>query len=204
MLTAGALSLLASRWLFAAAPLPAASSRWCSLPAGCLPCRSLLPCPLSTVFCGAPRPAASLPLRRPCQQLFPMALCHSAAILFAMALPASSSAAALRLAAVPRRPAQQKLRHGALASNKPHPAEKSTPVWLPIWCTWAGFANSQLRCATFQSTYSYKCTSSLLPPWSRCSDRRKSIGPSAPIANATSVSPPNEAVAWPVAQVSDR
>ena len=131
--------------------------------------------------------------------IFLIALCHSAAILFAMALPASSSAAALRLAAVPRRPAQQKLRHGALASNKPHPAEKSTPVWLPIWCTWAGFANSQLRCATFQSTYSYKCTSSLLPPWSRCSDRRKSIGPSAPIANATSVSPPNEAVAWPVA-----
>ena len=128
--------------------------------------------------------------------IFPMALCHSAAILFAMALPASSSAAALRLAAVPRRPGQQKLRHGALASNKPHPAEKSTPVWLPIWCTWAGFANSQLRCATFHSTYSYKCTSSLLPPWSRCSDRRKSIGPSAPIAYATSVSPPDEAVAW--------
>ena len=94
-------------------------------------------------------------------------------------------------------PCHQKLRHGALASNKPHPAEKSTPVWLPIWCTWAGFTNSQLRCATFHSTYSYKCTSSLLPPWSRCSDRRKSIGPSAPIANATSVSPPNEAVAWP-------
>ena len=136
--------------------------------------------------------------------IFLIALCHSAAILFAMALPASSSAAALRLAAVPRRPGQQKLRHGAPASNKPHPAEKGTPVWQPIWCTWAGFANSQLRCATFQSTYSYKCTSSLLPPWSRCSDRRKSIGPSAPIANATSVSPPNEAVAWPVAQVSDR
>ena len=30
------------------------------------------------------------------------------------------------------------------ASNKPHSAEKSTPVWLAIWCTWAGFANSQL------------------------------------------------------------
>ena len=29
-----------------------------------------------------------------------------------------------------------------------------------------------------------------------CSDRRKSVGPSAPIAYATSVSPPNEAVAW--------
>ena len=30
-----------------------------------------------------------------------------------------------------------------------------------------------------------------------CSDRRKSFGPSAPIAYATSVSPPDEAVAWP-------
>ena len=30
-----------------------------------------------------------------------------------------------------------------------------------------------------------------------CSDRRKSFGPSAPIAYATSVSPPNEAAAWP-------
>ena len=34
--------------------------------------------------------------------------------------------------------------HGAPTSNKPHPAEKSTPVWLAIWRTWAGFANSQL------------------------------------------------------------
>ena len=34
-----------------------------------------------------------------------------------------------------------------------------------------------------------------------CSDTRKSLGPSAPIAYATSVSPPNEAVAWPWAQV---
>ena len=33
---------------------------------------------------------------------------------------------------------------GAPASNKPHLAEKSTPVWLAIWRTWAGFANSQL------------------------------------------------------------
>ena len=30
-----------------------------------------------------------------------------------------------------------------------------------------------------------------------CSDRRKSLDPSAPIAYATSVSPPNEAAAWP-------
>ena len=47
---------------------------------------------------------------------------------------------------------------GAPASNKPHPAEKSTPVWLAIWRTWAGFANSQLRRVTFRCTYSYICT----------------------------------------------
>ncbi|MDY5319655.1 MAG: hypothetical protein SPG81_05600 [Candidatus Egerieousia sp.] len=34
-----------------------------------------------------------------------------------------------------------------------------------------------------------------------CSDRRKSLGPSAPIAYATSVSPPNEAVAWQGADI---
>ena len=39
---------------------------------------------------------------------------------------------------------QMAFRHGAPASHKPHPAEKSTPVWLAIWRTWAGFANSQL------------------------------------------------------------
>ena len=38
----------------------------------------------------------------------------------------------------------QPLRRSAPASNKPHPAEKSTPVWLAIWRIWAGFANSQL------------------------------------------------------------
>ena len=100
-----------------------------------------------------------------------------------------------------QRPSQQQLCHGAPASNKPHPAEKSTPVWLAIWRTWAGFANSQLQRATFRSTYLYMCPSALLPPWSCCSDRRKSFGPSAPIAYATSVSPPNEAIAWPGAQV---
>ena len=39
---------------------------------------------------------------------------------------------------------QQLSHHGAPASNKPHLAKKSTPVWLAIWCTWAGFANSHL------------------------------------------------------------
>ena len=47
---------------------------------------------------------------------------------------------------------------GAPAGNKPHLAEKSTPVWLAIWHTWAGFANSQLRCAAFRCIYSYICT----------------------------------------------
>ena len=32
----------------------------------------------------------------------------------------------------------------APASDKPHSAEKRTPVWLAIWRIWAGFANSQL------------------------------------------------------------
>ena len=51
----------------------------------------------------------------------------------------------------------QQLRHGVPASNKPHPAEKSTPVWLAIWRTWAGFANSQLLSAAFLSLYLYIC-----------------------------------------------
>ena len=63
----------------------------------------------------------------------------------------------------PQRHSRQQLRHGALASNKPHPAEKSTPVWLAIWRTWAGFANSQLRRAAFRSTYLYMCLSTLMP-----------------------------------------
>ena len=57
----------------------------------------------------------------------------------------------------------QPLRRSAPASNKPHSAEKSTPVWLAIWRIWAGFANSQLQRATFRSTYLYMCPSALLP-----------------------------------------
>ena len=93
------------------------------------------------------------------------------------------------------------LRCSTPASNKPHSAEKSTPVWLAIWRTWAGFANSQHRYAAFTTPDNICAHSSLLPPWSCCSDRRKSFGPSAPIAYATSVSPPDEAVAWPGARV---
>ena len=83
-----------------------------------------------------------------------MALRHGA--------PASSTSATVpRPAAPPQRcPDQQHLRHCAPASNKPHPAEKSTLVWLAIWRTWAGFANSQLRHAAFRSIYLYRCAHS--------------------------------------------
>ena len=45
----------------------------------------------------------------------------------------------------------------------------------------------------------WKCLSMdcIYPQDCCCSDRRKSVGPSAPIAYATSVSPPDEAIAWP-------
>ena len=153
---------------------------------------------------------ATLP-RCPGQQLFPMALCHSAAILFAMALPASSIfPMALRCSAPAgsplcrRSPACNSFATaplpainliGAPASNKPHLAEKSTPVWLAIWRTWAGFANSQHADAAFATPDNICAHSSLLQTLSSCSDRRKSVGPSAPIAYATSVSPQDEAVA---------
>ena len=74
---------------------------------------------------------------------------------------------------------------------------RSTPVWLAIWRTWAGFANSPLQRTAFRCIYSYMCTHPRycrLEPLLRHS---KSVGPSAPIAYATSVSPPNEAAAWP-------
>ena len=79
--------------------------------------------------------------------------------------------------------------------------QRSTPVWLAIWRTWAGFANSQHRDAAFATPDNICAHSSLLQTLSSCSDRRKSVGPSAPIAYATYVSPPNEAAAWPGTQV---
>ena len=108
-------------------------------------------------------------------------------------------------------PGQQQLRHSAPPGNKPHPAERSTPVWLAIWHIWAGFANSQQRCATFHSTYSYKCTSSLLPTCNRCSDIANLLAhlhrlPTPPPHLRRMMLPPgrwrrslvqDEAVAWP-------
>ena len=77
-------------------------------------------------------PDGSSPLRPNQQQL-----CHGApaSSIFPMALRHGAPAISIFPMA---------LRYGAPASNKPHPAEKSTPVWLAIWRTWAGFANSQL------------------------------------------------------------
>ena len=72
------------------------------------------------------------------------------------AMASNSSAAA---------PSQQKLRHSALASNKPHPAENSTTVWLAIWRTLAGFANSQHRDAAFATPDNICAHSSFLPHW---------------------------------------
>ena len=98
--------------------------------------------------------------------LFPMALCHSASAsrhpakapwpadvlpqrLSRTASPLQHLGQHLRCSAL----AGQLLRRSAPASNKPHLAEKSTPVWLAIWRIWAGFANSQLKRAAFRSTY---------------------------------------------------
>ena len=61
--------------------------------------------------------------------------------------------------------AGQLLRRSAPASNKPHLAEKRTPVWLAIWHTWAGFANSQHRDAAFATPDNICAHSSLLPHW---------------------------------------
>ena len=127
--------------------------------------------------------------------VFPMKLPGSSISATAPPL-CSRSATEPRPATPPQRPCQQQLCHGVPTSNKPHPAEKSTPVWLAIWRTWAGFANSQHRDAAFATPDNICAHSSLLQTLSSCSDRRKSVGPSAPIAYATSVSPPNEAVAW--------
>ena len=57
------------------------------------------------------------------------------------------------------------LRRSAPASNDPHPAEKSTPVWLAFLRTWAGFSNSQHRDAAFATPDNICAHSSLLPHW---------------------------------------
>ena len=112
----------------------------------------------------------ALRIGAPASIVFPMALRHSASAsrhpakapwpadvlpqrLSRTASPLQHLGQHLRCSAL----AGQLLRRSAPASNKPHQAEKSTPVRLAIWHTWAGFANSQLLRATFQSIYLYTC-----------------------------------------------
>ena len=117
-------------------PLPAASSRWLS--ATSLPvCTGVL---TGQQLChGAPAG----------QQLLPDAA--AAADLSAGVTPRSGAVT------FPHRLPFRSIPCSASASNKPHPAAKSTPVWLAIWRIWAGFANSQQRCAAFRSIYLYTC-----------------------------------------------
>ena len=126
-----------------------------------VPCMPLRHCGApARLFATAYRPASSSAAAPPASSLF--ATAAFPACLFTTApRPATLPLRPSWSAALPQRPGQQKLRHsagqqlryGAPASNKPHPAEKSTPVWLAIWHIWAGFANSQQRCATSCSTY---------------------------------------------------
>ena len=103
------------------------------LPSGCYP----LPDTLWLRVCTPSGQCHSCTRFLSCQNRFPMALRCNA--------PASNSSTI----APP-------------ANNKPHPAEKSTSVWLAIWRTWAGFANSQHRDAAFATPDNICAHSSLL------------------------------------------
>ena len=134
------------------AALPAVSSRWCfaAAPHG-LPV--FIGGPTRSNFAAAVLPAASsrwcscrhLRHGGPASCLFTMALCRSAAgQLLPPAARTSSSASA------------------------PRPAtnliwRRRSPVWLAIWRTWAGFANSQHRDAAFVTPDNICAHSSLLP-----------------------------------------
>ena len=135
-------------------PLPAGASlvRSCypcsqcvSLPAGAFFVRSCFPMALRP---GAPVSSTSL-VPRPSLPIGPLqATCSSAPRLL---LPINALAGNLHI--------------GAPAGNKPHLAEKSTPVWLAIWHTWAGFANSQHRDAANPTPKNICSHFTLLPPW---------------------------------------
>ena len=75
-------------------------------------------------------------------------------IFFPMALPGSSISATVQPLARARPLATAPRPAVSLPLRRPRPAtnlirQRSTPVWLAIWRTWTGFANSQLRCANF-------------------------------------------------------
>ena len=157
---------MSSRWCFAAAPhglplfidgpprsnfatavLPAVYSRWCfAVP--------LLPS-VSSRWCIATAPH-DLPLfiGGPTRSNF------AAAILPAVSSPWLS-------AAVPLASCFRRLPVPAAPPRHPRPAtnlirRRRSPVWLAIWRTWAGFANSQHRDAAFATPDNICARSSLL------------------------------------------
>ena len=136
------------------APLPAASS----LARRCYPCSQCVSLPAGSSFA------------RSC---FPMALRSGAPVISTSSVPrlllpigplvATCSSAPRLLLTI--NALAGNLHIGAPAGNKPHQAEKSTTVWLAIWRTWAGFANSQHRYAAFATPNNICAHSSLLPHW---------------------------------------
>ena len=76
----------------------------------------------------------------------------------------------------------------AQTSASLHPPAALRLRVLPFTRTWSSTVCAEEFPTPRENACSLNCC---------CSDRRKSFGPSAPIAYATSVSPPDEAVAWP-------
>ncbi len=128
---------------------------------GCRPAAPLRYAPASN-SATAPRPAVSLPLRCPSQQHLPdssLPQCrhplrhgtpgHQLCLGAQACHQLSHGAPAIRSAPAPP-PASSRW----LFAAAPLPAtnlirQRRTPVWLAIWRTWAGFANSQHRDAAF-------------------------------------------------------
>ena len=135
-------------------PLPAVRF----LASRCYPCQQCVSLPAGSSFA------------RSC---FPMALRSGAPVISTSSVPrlllpigplVATCSSAPRLLLPMNAPAGN-LYIGAPASNKPHLAEKSTPVWLAIWHTWAGFANSQYRDAANSTPKNICSHFPLLPPW---------------------------------------
>ena len=80
----------------------------------------------------------------------------------------------------------------AQTSASLHPPAALRLRVLPFTRTWSSTVCAEECPTPRENACSLNCC---------CSDRRKSFGPSAPIAYATYVSPPDEAVAWPCARV---
>ena len=156
----------------------------------CTPCGGPASCVFPMVLRSGASRSATLH-RRPAQKqlrnggpascVFPMVLrsATSAISLFPMVLRNSGLASCVFLmvllpASPPRRPGQQHLPDSSLPQCRhplrhgPRPAtnlirRRRSPVWLAIWRTWAGFANSQHRDAAFATPDNICAHSSLLP-----------------------------------------